>query len=150
MLAPLSSARIAWVGNARWITSMIAASDSRSASVTRSIEFDLRLMVILLSRLRWIRPAARAARSATCSISFITIKKSITRGRERPARRADQSTVIESLTAITLHFDQLYAYLPAGVFTAASTGGGVDCAIIRRCAYGMIVVNRSTWLSSDL
>src|ERR1700722_18351390 len=71
---------------------MIAASDSRSASVTRSIEFDLRLMVILLSRLRWILPAARAARSATCSISFITVKKSITRRSKRPARCADQST----------------------------------------------------------
>src|SRR5277367_256599 len=56
----------------------------------------------------------------------------------------------DRLTPLTHHFDQLYAYLPAGVFTAASTGGGVDCAIIRRCAYGMIVVNRSTWLSSDL
>src|SRR5271155_1414209 len=87
MLAPLSSARIAWVGNARWITSMIAASDSRSASVTRSIELDLRLMVIRLSRLRWIRPAARAARSATCSISFITVKESITRREKRPAPR---------------------------------------------------------------
>src|SRR5580704_41381 len=47
-------------------------------------------------------------------------------------------------------FDQVVAYLPAGVFASASTGAGVDCAIIRRCAYGMIVVNRSTWLSSDL
>src|SRR5208282_2032465 len=68
--------------------SMVAASDSRSASVTRSIEFDLRLMVILLSRLRWIRPAARAARSATCSISLITIQaRYYSRGESSSAKR---------------------------------------------------------------
>src|SRR5271163_2772218 len=112
---------------------MIAASDSRSASVTRSIEFDLRLMVIRLRRLRWIRPAARAARRATCSISFVTVKESITREEKRPAKGADQSTRRPGS-----------GYLPAGVVTGLSDAAGRGCDIINRCAYGMIVVNRST------
>src|ERR1700732_2187052 len=41
------------------------------------------------------------------------------------------------------------AYLPAGVF-AASDEPVEGSAIIKRCAYGMIVVNRLTCESSDL
>jgi hypothetical protein len=44
-----------------------ARSDSWSASVTRSIALVLRVTLMRLKRRRWIRPAARAAPSATCS-----------------------------------------------------------------------------------
>ena len=44
-----------------------ACSDSRSASVKRSIALVLRVTLMRLKRRRWIRPAARAAPSATCS-----------------------------------------------------------------------------------
>ena len=44
-----------------------ARSDSRSASITRSSALVLRVTLIWLKRSRWIRPAARAAPSATCS-----------------------------------------------------------------------------------
>src|SRR5580700_976016 len=59
--APLSSARIAWSGKARLSVRITACSDSRSASVTRSIGLVLRVTLMRLRRRRWIWAAARAA-----------------------------------------------------------------------------------------
>src|SRR4029077_17616135 len=101
---------------------MIAASDSRSASVTRSIEFDLRLTVILLRRFRWILPAARAARSAICSISFSTEGDDIPHDAKRPARGANLSTDRASARHLRLSSRERQD-LPAGGFGEAYAQG---------------------------
>ncbi len=74
---------------------------------------------------------------------FICHDKEKYYSQEEASSAARRSIDSDRLTR-THRFDQMNSYLPAGVFDSASTGAGVDCAIIRRCAYGMIVVNRST------
>ena len=75
---------------------------------------------------------------------FICHDKEKYYSRAEASSAARRSIDSDRLTRSLHRFDQVIVYLPAGVFASAATGAGVDCAIIRRCAYGMIVVNRST------
>ena len=89
-------------------------------------------------------PAGGACGAKRHLFDFICHDKEKYYSRDRASSAPRRSIDSDRLTPITHHFDQMNDYLPAGVFASAATGAGVDCAIIRRCAYGMIVVNRST------